>query len=90
MVENPQATFQAEYKSPHMSQTGLRPYSSVNGARIIGPTANARMKMDNDSSDSDSVIRRSWEMFGRAGAIILPDIIVTKPPREINTVTAHL
>jgi len=68
---------------------GLRPYTSVKGARTNGPIANARMKIERANSALSGDIWRSLLMDGNAGAIILPDIMVTNPPNETKIVMVH-
>jgi hypothetical protein len=55
-----------------------------------GPTANAKTKIDSARLISASPMRRSWPMDESAGAIIDPDIKVTRLPREERRVIAHL
>jgi len=48
LLAKPHVMFQTTYQDEHRSHTFRLPKTSVKGARIIGPNANASTKIDND------------------------------------------
>jgi hypothetical protein len=54
-----------------------------------GPKAKASTKIERVNWASASHILRPSLIADSAGAIMLPDMSVTRPPRDVRRVTAH-
>lgn len=84
------SAFQNMYHEWQNSHAGFLPYISEKGAMTKGPKTNASRYIERDSCVADAPSFRSAPIWAKAGAIMLVDIVETKPPMEIIVVMAIL
>lgn len=85
----PHPKIQATSYALASSRMGTLSDASEQGPNTSGPIANARTKIVSASLASSSLIPRDEATASRAGAIVAPEIRVTRPSMERRTVRTH-